>query len=93
MCAKREGAERLAEILREILALSETTLPNHSKSAPLSDPIKLIDAEWISKTHQNCAVRGKHTQTSAATTKIEIVNSCNSRLYTDGVTNEPSAGQ
>ena len=36
-----EGAERLAEILREIFALSEPNRPNRSKSTAADDPIEI----------------------------------------------------
>ena len=45
MTVPEEGAERLAEIFREIFALSETNKPNHSKSATVDDSIKSFDAQ------------------------------------------------
>jgi hypothetical protein len=39
--------ERLAEILQEILALSESTRTNQSESVRGSDPIESLDAHWI----------------------------------------------
>jgi hypothetical protein len=45
MTVPGEGAERLAEIFREIFALSETNRPNHSKSAAVDDSIKLFDTQ------------------------------------------------
>jgi hypothetical protein len=36
-----EEAERLAEILREIFALSEPNRPNRSKSTAAEDPIEI----------------------------------------------------
>jgi hypothetical protein len=39
--------ERLAEILLEILALSDSTRIDQSKSANGSDPIELLDAHFI----------------------------------------------
>jgi hypothetical protein len=36
-----EGTERLAEILREIFALSEPNRPNRSKSTAADDPIEI----------------------------------------------------
>jgi hypothetical protein len=41
MSIRVEEAERLAELLREIFALSKTNGPNHSKSAAADDSIKL----------------------------------------------------
>jgi hypothetical protein len=54
-----EGAERLAEIFREIFALSETNRPNHSKSAVAVDSIKLFDTQGASGTPETCALKGK----------------------------------
>ena len=59
MSAPREGAERLAEILREIFALSETKRPNHSRSAAADDSIKLLDTQRVIGSHQTCAPHGK----------------------------------
>ena len=53
MSASAEGAERLAKILREILALSETKRPNHLASA--DDPDKVFEAHSVNGTHQACA--------------------------------------
>jgi hypothetical protein len=39
MSVPAEGAERLAEILREIFALSEPNRPNRSKSTAADEPI------------------------------------------------------
>ena len=39
--------ERLAEILQEILALSDSTRTNQSESVSGSDPIESFDAHWI----------------------------------------------
>jgi len=41
MSVRAEGAERLAEILREIFALSEPNRPNRSKSTAADDPIEI----------------------------------------------------
>jgi hypothetical protein len=41
MSVPEEGAERLAEIFREILALSEAKPPNHSKSTGADDSSSL----------------------------------------------------
>ena len=45
MTVPKDGAERLAEIFREIFALSETNGPNHSKSAAADDSIKLFGTQ------------------------------------------------
>jgi hypothetical protein len=60
MRASGDGAERLAEIFREILALSGPKQPNHSKSTGADDPIKSFDTQSASEIHQTCAPRGKH---------------------------------
>jgi hypothetical protein len=44
--------ERLAEILQEILALSDSTRTNQSESASGSDPIESFDAHWIKEQSQ-----------------------------------------
>lgn len=59
MTVPREGAERLAEIFREIFALSETNGPNHSKSAAVDDSIQLLDAQRASWISEICAPNGK----------------------------------
>jgi hypothetical protein len=47
MSTPLEGAERLAEILREILALSETNQPNHSESAAANDAVKSFHTQCV----------------------------------------------
>lgn len=47
MSAASEGEERVAEILREILALSETKRVNHPKSATADDSIKLFNSQCV----------------------------------------------
>jgi len=59
MSVPEEGAERLAEILREIFALSETNRPNHSKSASADDSVKVVDAQSVNEIHQTCAPQRK----------------------------------
>ena len=59
MTVPSEGAERLAEIFREIFALSETNAPNHSKSAPIDDSIKLFDAQPANGVSGICAPNGE----------------------------------
>jgi hypothetical protein len=44
--------ERLAEILQEILALSDSTRTNQSESVSGNDPIKSSDAHWIKEKSQ-----------------------------------------
>jgi hypothetical protein len=60
MSVPREGAERLAQTLREILALSEAKRPNHSKSAQADDPTKLLDSQCVNGIEQTFAARRKH---------------------------------
>ena len=45
MSVRAKEAERLAEILREIFALSETNRPNHSNCATADDPVKSVDTQ------------------------------------------------
>jgi hypothetical protein len=45
MSAASEGEERVAEILREILALSGKKRLNHSNPATADDSIKLVDPQ------------------------------------------------
>jgi hypothetical protein len=59
MTVPRDGAERLAEIFREIFALSETNGPNQSKSAAVDDPIQLFDARRASGISEICGPNGK----------------------------------
>jgi len=44
--------ERLAEILLEILALSDSTRTNQSESVSGSDPMDSFDAHWIKEQSQ-----------------------------------------
>jgi hypothetical protein len=50
MTVPTDEAERLAEIFREIFALSETNQPNHSQSTPVDDSIKSLDRQSASGT-------------------------------------------
>ena len=59
MSVPGEGAERLAEIFREIFALSEANRPNRSRSAVADDSINLFDAQGASGTSETCAPQGK----------------------------------
>ncbi len=45
MTVPTEGAQRLAEIFREIFALSETNKSNQSKSADVDEPSKAFDEQ------------------------------------------------
>jgi len=55
MSAASGGEERVAEILREILALSGTKRVNHSKSASADDSVKLFDPQSVNGVHQASA--------------------------------------
>ena len=59
MSAANEGEERVAEILREILALSGTRQPDHLKSATADDSINLFDTQSASGIHLTRAPHGK----------------------------------
>ena len=51
-----EGTERLAEIFREIFALSEPNRPNRSKSTAADDPIEIRvydEAGNVIETHEH----------------------------------------
>jgi hypothetical protein len=55
MSVPAEGAERLAEILREIFALSEPNRPNRSKSTGADNPIEIRvydKADAVTETHE-----------------------------------------
>ena len=69
MTVQREGAERLAEIFREIFALSETNRPNHSKSAAADDSIKLFGPQRTSGISEICAPNGKQASDEASQTE------------------------
>ena len=66
MTVPREGAERLAEIFREIFALSETNGPNHSKSVAVDDSIKLFGTQRASGTSEICAPNEKRASDEAS---------------------------
>ena len=80
MSASAEGAERLANILREILALSETKRGNHSKPADANDPNELFDAQSANGIDQPCAW-GNRQPTGAGSPGIRIVFNSNSGFY------------
>ena len=58
MTVQKDGAERLAEIFREIFALSETDGPDHSKSATADGSISEI-----------CAPNGKQASDEGSQTE------------------------
>jgi hypothetical protein len=59
MTVPEDGAERLAEIFREIFALSGTKQPNPSKSTAADDSVKLLDTQGPSGTPVTCAPKEK----------------------------------
>ena len=61
MSVREKEAERLAEILREVFALSQTNRPNHSKCPPAEDSIKLVDPQGAGGIQQTCAPHAKET--------------------------------
>jgi len=60
MSVPREGAERLAEIFRKVLALSETSRSDHSQSMPGDDSIELFDSRGASGTAKVRAKQQNH---------------------------------
>jgi hypothetical protein len=52
MSMSPEPTERLAEILLEILALSDSTRTSQSESVSGSDPIELFDAHCVKEQSQ-----------------------------------------
>jgi hypothetical protein len=60
MSVPAEGAERLADIFREMLALSETSQSNHSQPAVADDSIELFDTHGASGTADLCETQPKH---------------------------------
>ena len=60
MAVPGNGADRLAEIFREIFALSETDGPNSPKSAAADDSIKLFETQDASGTSEACEPKEKH---------------------------------
>ena len=59
MSATSEGEERVAEILREILALSGTKRLNHSNPATADDSIESVDPQCVNGLDQASAPCGK----------------------------------
>ena len=56
MTVPADGAERLAELFREIFALSEPNRPNRSKSTAADDRIEIRvydEASKVIETHQH----------------------------------------
>jgi len=52
MSVSPKPSERLTEILREILALSNSTRTSKSESARGSNPMELFDAHWLKELSQ-----------------------------------------
>jgi hypothetical protein len=61
MSVPTEGSERLAEIFREMLALSKTSRSNHSQSAAADDSIESFDTQGASGTTAVRAEQRKHS--------------------------------
>ena len=61
MSGPGEGPERVAEILRKILALSGTKQLNHSKSTQVDDSTKLFETQSASGIHLTRAPLEKET--------------------------------
>ncbi len=60
MSVPEEGAERLLEIFREMLALSETSRSNHSQSAVPDNSMESFDTHDASGSAKVCAAQRKH---------------------------------
>jgi hypothetical protein len=69
MTVPRDGAERLAEIFREIFALSETNGPDHSKSATADDSNKLFGTQRASGISDTCGSNGKQASDEGSQTE------------------------
>jgi hypothetical protein len=69
MTVQKDGAERLAEIFREIFALSETNGPDHSKSAAADDSIKLFGTQRGSGISEICAPNEKQASDEGSQTQ------------------------
>ena len=69
MTVQGDGAERLAELFREIFALSETNRSDHSKSAAVDNSIKLFDTQGTSGTSETCAPKEKQPTDERSETK------------------------
>jgi hypothetical protein len=67
MTVPKDGAERLAEIFREIFALSETNGPDPSKSATADDSIKLFGTQRASGISEIGAPNGKPSDEGSRT--------------------------
>lgn len=59
MSVPAEGTERLAEIFREMLALSETSRANHSQSTVTDDSGEVFDTQSGNGSHEICTPRTK----------------------------------
>jgi hypothetical protein len=62
MSVPAEGAERLAEIFREMLALSETRRSNRSQSAVANDSIELFDMQDSNRSAEVRAAQRNHSR-------------------------------
>jgi hypothetical protein len=62
MSVSGDGAERLAEIFREMLALSESSQSDHSQSAVSDDSIESFDAHGVSGTVDLCGTQSKPSE-------------------------------
>jgi hypothetical protein len=62
MSVAGKGSDRVAEILREILALSGTKPLNHSKSTQVDDSTKLFETQSASGTHLTSGPLEKETR-------------------------------
>jgi hypothetical protein len=69
MTVPKDGAERLAEIFREIFALSETNGPDHSKSATADESIKLFGTQRASGISEIGAPNGKQASDEGSRTE------------------------
>jgi hypothetical protein len=69
MTVPKDGAERLAEIFREIFALSETNGPNQPKSPVADDSSKLFDEQRASGISETCAPNGKQASDEGSLTE------------------------
>ena len=69
MTVQKDGAERLAEIFREIFALSETNGPDHSKSAAADDSIKSFGTQSASGISEICVPNGERASDQCSQTE------------------------
>lgn len=62
MSASAERPERFAEILREVIGLSNPTRTNDSGSQRTDDAIELLDAQCLNAIDEAGASRGKEAR-------------------------------